>query len=207
MTRNQIISEIELRLTKGKISDDSELDKRQLAFWIDKHRALLIKQHFDVNKEVPVSALTHFDCRAAESELPACLTDTVYTRFYIDIPDVIQLYDDKGVYRVAPQGGNPLDRLRTTGERDILQYSRWSKPSDDHPAWYRIENKIYLVGKRFTNYTIECDLVIADTTTDVADTAEYPLPNDMVALLVEAAVKDGIQQLQMPADINNDGKD
>lgn len=53
----KLISDIELQLNQGTISDDSELDRRQIAFWIDYELGQLIRQECDtcvkLGKQIP----------------------------------------------------------------------------------------------------------------------------------------------------------
>lgn len=57
ITKNQLISDIELQLNQGNISDDSELDRSQIAQWIDYELYQLVRQECDVavkqGKQIP----------------------------------------------------------------------------------------------------------------------------------------------------------
>lgn len=205
MIKGDIISDIELRLTKGKPSDDLEIDKRQIASWMDAIRGQMLAFWIEKNGDISPQTLTHFDCKVATSNTPTCVVGTCYTKHYITISPVLQLEDDKGVYRVALQGGKEIDRYRTSAEQDILKHIRLAKPTNNHPAWYRINDKLYLLGV-LPNAKIQLDLILSSTST-VADTEDYPLPGELTNVLIERAVKKGLQQIsQGILDLTNDGK-
>lgn len=204
MLKGDIISDIELRLTRGKPSDDFETDRRQIAFWMDTIRVQMLVFWIEKN-DIPPQALTHFDCQVATSNTPTCVVGNCYTKRYITISPVLQLEDDKGVYRVALQGGKEIDRYRTSAEQDIVKHIRLAKPTNNHPAWYRIDDKLYLLGT-LPNANVQLDLVLSDTGT-VTDTQNYPLPDELTNVLIERAVKKGLQQIsQGVLDLTNDGK-
>ena len=57
ITKNQLISDVELQLNQGAISDDSELDRLQIAQWIDYELYQLVRQECDtalkLGKQIP----------------------------------------------------------------------------------------------------------------------------------------------------------
>jgi predicted nucleic acid-binding protein len=57
ITKNQLVSDIELQLNQGNISDDSELDRTQIAQWIDYELYQLVRQECDAvlkqGKQIP----------------------------------------------------------------------------------------------------------------------------------------------------------
>lgn len=62
ITKNQLISDIELQLNQGNISDDSELDRTQIAQWVDYELYQLIRQECDAamkqGKQIPPLYIT-----------------------------------------------------------------------------------------------------------------------------------------------------
>lgn len=62
ITKNQLISDIELQLNQGNISDDSELDRTQIAQWIDYELYQLVRQECDTlmkqGKQIPPLYIT-----------------------------------------------------------------------------------------------------------------------------------------------------
>jgi len=205
MLKGDIISDIELRLTRGKPSDDFETDQRQIAFWMDSIRGQLLSNWIEKYGDIPPQALTHFDCKVAISSTPTCVVGTCYTKHSITISPVLQLKEDKGVYRVALQGDKEIDRYRTSAEQDILKHIRLARPTNSHPAWYRIDDKVFLLGT-LPNANVQLDLVLSSTTT-VTDTDDYPLPDELINILIEEAVKKGLSQIsQGVLDLTNDGK-
>ncbi|MFN5251879.1 MAG: hypothetical protein ACK5DE_12620 [Bacteroidota bacterium] len=57
ITKNQLISDIELQLNQGNISDDSELDRTQIAQWTDYELYQMVRQECDAalkaGKQIP----------------------------------------------------------------------------------------------------------------------------------------------------------
>lgn len=62
ITKNQLISDIELQLNQGTISDDSELDRLQIAQWLDYELYQLVRQECDTairqGKQIPPLYIT-----------------------------------------------------------------------------------------------------------------------------------------------------
>lgn len=208
MLKEEIISEIELRIYRGKPSDDADIGRREIISVMDDIRAAMIKRYLDEEKDVPSEVLKRFDCVATTTESPVCLTDDCFARHVIDLPvKVLQLERDLGVFRVQLQGAEFVLNRIYIGELDIVKHSKWARPSEDDPAWFKIGNKIYFVGKSFKNKKVLLDLVPA-TTGDVKDDEEYPLPDYLVNELTNEAVEELLAQQNLGVyDLQNDGKD
>lgn len=208
MTKEDIRSDIELRLYKGKPSDDAEIDQRQIELWMDMYRSLLVKQYVREYQDVPQSAMKRYECIAVETENPTCLTGDCSSRYYIDLPvKAMDLENDLGVFRASLQAArSSMDRLHV-GELDTVIHLRYGAPSKKRPAWTRIASKLYFLGCSFKYKVILVDLV-PENTDDYADGDEYPIPGDLVAPLIDMAVNAGMLQLkQGHNDITNDGKE
>lgn len=65
-TKDQLISDIILQVTQSAPSDDSEIEKDQVAFWINYHLGQLIKQEIDIEtknaRPIPPVYIAMEDC-------------------------------------------------------------------------------------------------------------------------------------------------
>lgn len=213
MTRKQLRSDLLLMLQAGKPSGDFELGTRQADFVIDEGRKFFLREYIKKNIDMPASALTHLDCQTAQLETPVCAPASIrISKWFIDIPTVIQLREDKGVFRVARQGGQSIDRLRSEGENDIMKHLTYGKPSIDREAFYVLGKKVYLLGDNFANCKLQFSVVVSDTTElfagseIISETDPYPLPSDLQAGVIEYAFKVATGQLSTPEDTISDGK-
>jgi len=205
MTREQLRSRIKNELTKFKPSDDFEIGNAFIDDLLDSKRALLIPQFVKENIETPPTIITTLECQTILSSTPVCITGECFAKYYVTIPQVIDMPMDKGVVSVSITGGKSLDRLDIQ-KIDIFKHLRWAKVSIENPAFYRIGNNVYLIGKKFgSSNKLTLNLVVYNTINYYADTVEYPMTKDGENVLVEMCLKEIIQGMSTPTDLKNDG--
>ncbi len=207
MTIKEARSEVLLRLYKGKPSDDIQVDDRQVDSWLSRHKNRLLVLYSKQNGgDIPPVSAKRYDCIPSKLETPVCVSKGCHSRFYIDLPvSVLQLKDDTGIHRLFTQGGVEFFRFNA-GSETILQHLKYSKPTEDRPAWYRIQDKIYLIGSEIEGSLFSLDLVPSDLSA-YDENDELPLPSGLLSDLIDLCVQDGLQQLQSLNDLKDDGKE
>jgi len=210
-TRYEIRSDIILALTKGKPSDDFEIDDRQVDFWIDSERALILALKIKREGLFGLESYTNsFDSIEIKTEsIDGNTTGVNNARYVVELPDaVLKLENDIGVYYVETEGGTQITRMKAT-DKAMMKRLRWAGPSETQILYYRTGENLILCGGN-TNYLnngkVNLLLVLSDTTNSVDDQDDYPISGDDIPTLVEACIRRGIQELQLPEDLLNDGK-
>ena len=105
-TKKELISDIELRLTKGKPSDDFEVDKRQISFQLDIVRSALIKSKAkEESKDDFSDFVTLYEAVEVYEEDKAADDGESAMWVKSKLPeDVMSLPEDMGVYSIETQG-------------------------------------------------------------------------------------------------------
>ena len=204
-----LISDIELRLSGGKVSDDFQIDRRQILFWLDNARNALMD---DLIKTMGSSAISNFltvlECQEIKQiEKPCGTTCNVYD-YIIDIPTLpIEMgATDSGMYRVETQAGRVIKRIEV-GEKERIYSFKFSKPSNKNIYYYRIGTRLYILGgsdgfKRGGKVNI---LYAQGSTLDLPLESEYPIHSSLVELALQSAEEIGRRELGIPQDDGNDG--
>lgn len=216
-TKGDIVSDLELRFTQGKPSDDLELERDQIAFWVDTAANTFLSDYLsrqiakggDINP-IYISKSAY---KTASSESLSEVVDN-YERYGIDISDLNILPvrgfgRDYGVLRVHDEENKQLIPI-TADDSDYNKYLCFAKPSDNNIQWYRESNKIYLDGVNINIATFKKFRAFyfgAIDSSALLDTAEYPLDADVLSLVIDMAEEIGWRQIRQPInDLENNGK-
>ena len=208
-TRSQIRSDIILRLTSGKPSDDFELDDRQIDFWIDTIRAelLLLKIKDESDKDID-SFFQFIDCLPIQKEVPC--EDDCNARYYVELPSKpIDLKDDSGIRLVETSGGSEIKRMRVS-DIHILKNLRFSNPSPSNMAFYRIDTKLIIRGGTVNflkNGKVNIVAALSNPSSSISDDSEYPISEDLLPILLDRIEEIGRRQEMGESDLINDGVD
>lgn len=214
MTKEQLISDIILQVTQGTPSDDSEIEKDQVAFWINYQLHQLIKQEIDVEmknvRPIPPVYIAMEDCIVIGSEDLVCQEDCV-DRVYIELlSDVVDLQKDAGIVRLITDEGDQIRRT-SVAELDVIKNLRFSKPSRTNLVAYRQLKKIFIEGikqaeldfSKVTVFYVKKQDVIA-----LADTDEVIMTDQIKPLLIDAVVQRlKLQIYGSSVDTDSDGAD
>lgn len=147
-TKDQLVSDIILRVTKGKPSDDLELEPRQVEFWIDQLLPALQKQLLDKKiadgSGIDPSYICVEDCLDAKVKILDC--KDCQDNIYIDLKSCpADLYRDLGVIRVVTMDGSWVDKVSLL-EIDSLRNLKFSKPSLKNLKYHRVKSRLYIHG-------------------------------------------------------------
>jgi hypothetical protein len=211
-TKEQLVSDIILRVTGGKPSDDLELEPRQVEFWIDQLMPALQKQLLDKKFAeggmIDASYIKIEDCLDAKIKLLDCID--CQDNIYIDLGcHPIDLHRDLGVIRVVTMDGSWVDKVNLM-ELDSLRNLKFSRPSLKNLKYHRVRNRLYIHG--LTNDTIHLAqfmvaYVPSQSVQELEQDAQVYVGDELLALLATALEEIARRQVyQSDMDMSNNGQ-
>lgn len=209
-TVGKMISDLQLRLTAGKPSDDFEVDWEQMRFWIDNANGALLPQWImKVNGGVvPAVIIRKIDCLAVQTETPGCeggccsYTYIEFPKNPLDKPIVpITLPDDKGVIMMF-RGAQMIYRLPSP---TMLSVMGGLKNGSTTPYFYRIADKMYLFNGVYPSYSKITVMGAFSDTSSLTNEDVYPTVEELIPSILEEAEKIGRRELETSADLQDDG--
>lgn len=211
-TRREIRSDIILRVTKGKPSDDFEIDDRQIDFWIDMIRAAIVSARIKEESDSGLqSYLTFLECLDISEASSACLDADICAskRYEVNLPaDVINLDEDIGVYRVETAAGYPIRKIRPS-DKSRFKNLKFVTFNAKNLGYYRVENKIVLLGGTtnfLENGKVNIYAILSTTVGTVGDDDEFPIAEDLLPALIQECEAIARRELELPEDISNDAQ-
>lgn len=206
----KMISDVELRLSHGKPSDDFSVTREQIRFWIDSLASTLNSDWIKKKNggEVPPQLILPYDCLLVQKETPICINNC-NTRFYVQLPvnsdgtpkSILSLPNDGGVVQLL-QGQKPLMRVTNIAQ---LQMALKLEFSDGFSYFSRVADKIYVFNGIFPSYCKLTAYIASCDSTDLSDEDNYPTVDDVVPMILEEAEKIGSKQLNQKLDLQDDG--
>lgn len=215
-TKKQLVDDIILRITRGKPSDDGELEPRQVAFWIDMALNSLVKQSLDAKfKKGDDSIDPEYICYERLVPVRAGVKD-YEANFYIDLCDEpVNLYRDRGVIRVATETsltevGDWVDKMKME-EIDNLKKLKHSRPSLKNIKYHRVKNRLYFYGLTTDTFNLITFLVAFVPKTkaleELKDDDRIYIGDDLLPMIAEEVEKIARRQVyQSDSDLTNDGE-
>lgn len=214
MTKEQLISDIILRITKGKPADDLELERSQVEFWINIVLDEMVKNYLDEKalsfQQLPNFFIVREACKAIEQEDLDCIDD-LYDRMYVMLSKpVYEVVGDKGVVRVKTSDNSTI-RKSSLSTIDFISNIEFAKPSLNNLVYYRdglqkliingipvqMKDVIEIIVWYVPRPDLEC----------FADDEELPIQPDMVAELQDRVEDIARRQMFGFGDVTNDGFD
>lgn len=189
-TKNMLVSDIILRISKGKPSDDLELEPKQVAFWIDQLMPALIKNSLDTKISnglgIDPDYIKVEECAEPKIKLLDC--KDCQDNVYVDLCHTpISLLRDRGVLRVATEDGIAVDKIRIEDIEDLKRL-KFARPSVKNVKYYRVKNRLYFIG--ITNDTIglfkfTINYIPNQNLIEIADDTPIYIGDDILPLLAE----------------------
>jgi len=211
-TKSQIASDIELRLTRGKPSDDLELDRRQIYFWMDSSLDAFVHNEL-VNslakgETLDPSYITKEECKIMIEEIKDCFD--CKPRFYLTITkDVMDLPKDKGIIRVMDTRGVSLKHFEKE-QIEMLELLEFARPTQTNQAFYRENRNIYIekANKKMIDIVkYHVFYIPANLSVGIDEDDEYPIPTQLlpefISFIEDIANRQMSRQFE---DLEADGK-
>ena len=211
-SKKEIISDIELAVSKHKPSDDMEIGQEIISYRIDVSRDAYVEEFLNklilANKK-PLPAEYFRDVWIPLEKEEAAVVNKTVPEHYVAMPEkVMTLLGGNELAYIASDTGR---EIRLIDYKDIwdLRNMRFSKPSLSNIMCYRVDQKLYILGleenyDQIENiYLVYCPSLTEDT---IDENAEYPLYGELLELVVEDVVEGLRRDLTEGLyDIQNDG--
>ena len=216
VTKGKLISDIELRLTKGKPSDDMAIYRNQIAYWLDVERDNILTdilgEAIKKGDDIDPTYVTQDLCLSPVQIEDNCVDCDDKIRYYIELTnEVLFLPKDRGIIRITDNKGKNIP-VYSQNEMDDIRLISYSKPTKKRQAAYREgDRKIFIekldkYGLQYFEYDVY--YVARAVGASLEDEDNYPIADEDVPELVERVVMIGLQQMRVgTADIENDGTD
>lgn len=215
MTKRELIDDIELRIYKGKPSDDSVLNKAQISHWIDITGNLLVfdkvNSSISNRKKIDSTYIISENLTLSRDPIQAFDEECYNGRYFMTTSrKIMQLPMDKGVVRVVDQYGRSLinsDQNRS----EWLKKLPYGKSSTSNQSFYREGNNIIVDvsdddTSAFYNYTVY--YIPENIFENISLDDDLPLESNLVLVLLENVEEIARNQMGMGiADLDNDGND
>lgn len=214
-TLKTLQSDIELRLTRGKPSDDFELDKRQIQHWLIITRDAMVandqSQRIRAGLGIDKTYLVTDSCNVVINEDSTCTTDDCFDKYYVEAPfDILKLDEDKGLYHVTNHDNYEIHQIDQSAF-DVIRKLKFAKPSVDNITFMREGSKrLYIQGiKPKSRQFIQINITYIPTlqSQTITEDDEFPIASDLVAPLLDAVEEIARRELDIRNidDDTNDG--
>jgi hypothetical protein len=211
-TKSELISDVELRLTKGKPSDDLELERDQIGHWIDVVRDEIVSDFvqsaYKRGDTISSEYIKKEACISFSEETDSCVENQ---RKFITLANaVLNLPDDKGIVKIYT---NNYEVVYPTflEELDMVRDMPFSAPTDEMYIYHR-EGPSKLVVSGINNNPVTAPsfivfYIIGAVNSNIPETSEYPIGNDLTSLLLDRVEEIGRRQLYASVeDLENDSE-
>lgn len=214
VTKAKLLSDIELQLSQGDISDDSAIDRRQIAFWIDYELPLLIRGECDaliqLGKQIPPVYVIRETSLELDEENVAEVEDKNQRMFFDLSGEVLDLYDDLGVVRVITDEQDFVHKI-STKSIDMFLKLRFARPSAEVLTWHRVGSRFFIDGLQtsdieFNSFIV--DYIEKQDILELADDDEVRVSDLILPELINRVVQRGkLQMYGTVPDVSNDSQD
>lgn len=215
-TKNQLVSDVMLRLTQAAPSQDLEIPDSQVAFWFNQILGKLIPQEIarllDQGKQIPQAYITREYCKQLTEETTPCVPnddDGTKQRYWFALSQrAVDVEDDNGIVQVLT---NELDEIfkASIQQMPMLKAMRFTAPSSQLLLWSRQEELLYVEGFKESDLDLNKIIVFYVPKQDMltmADTDEVFISDKLVEVAIEQVTAIGLQELYGSVeDKTNDG--
>lgn len=212
MTKREIIDNAILKATQSNPSDDHEIERDQVVFWIQELLPAMIAAEIENERKlrnpIPAIYITYEECKDLEIEDAACGGDC-QDRFYITLSGtILDLAGDAGLVLIRTDEGIRIP-IVSLGDIETLRNMPFGKPSSEKPVAYRIKEKIFIEGYKEADIDFEALTVwyvARPDVTSVDEDAQIPV-SDKLAPLLNDSLSDKLRQMLYGSqqDTQNDG--
>jgi len=200
ITQEYLVSDLELRLSKSKPSNDTDVTYEQMAYWVDEARDFVTKQYVDESKAIDDSLVMKI-----EDIAPYEVGDDVFIELNV-IP--LDIKKNRGIAYVESDSGDFLFNATSQSNR-YLKSMAFTKPSGCTVVYSINGSAIQLEGgDALMNSVYTVGIVHSELSRTKLPTDRYYLAPSTQKLILDLAEEIGLRELtgQVYYDITQDGK-
>lgn len=217
-TLNELVYDIKNPGFGGFQSDDIQVSDRQVAYWVNDARDLLIGQLLSSGKSIPETIVQHLECVQLECLDPAECCDITSTKKVLrstqKLPRTIQRNNRNTILSVTSP-----DKSKSFSQTNYFRRrtNSYNKYTSDEPRWFIKNDYLYIVNELILEY-VSVSGIYEDPTEVILFTncdgepcftwdSDYPITQRMARTITTMVLQErlGVTQ-QAPNDQNNDAR-
>lgn len=200
ITQEYLVSDLELRLSKSKPSNETDVTYEQMAYWVDEARDFVTKQYVDEAKNIDDSLVMKIEGLAPYE---------VGTDVFIELNLIpLDIKKNRGVVYIENDSGEFLFNATAQSNR-YLKSMAFTKPSGCTVVYSLNGSAIQLEGgDALMSSTYNVGLVHSELSRTKLPSDRYYLAPSTQKLILDLAEEIGLRELNGAAyyDITQDGK-
>jgi hypothetical protein len=201
-TKKQLAELIIRRLSGGSPTEDSELDIREIMFTLDQLRDARIR--IDTFNSIKAGYHEVSTDYLSQYEDVTILTNAAQSLRYITLPaNPIDLPDEMGIYMISPMKNPEIGFYRIPGVGLPLYRGMSSVETEDITTYWVVGSTVYF--KNVDPFISKVLVTMVASSKDIAEGANYPIPPDAEAEILEVLYQQYAPVQQTPHDEIEDG--
>jgi hypothetical protein len=221
-TLNELAYDL-LGIVRPQLSDDSDIDLRQIKFWIHNQRALFIRNELNRSRTIDPDIVQTICAELEEVDASDCCNITLdcpILRTKKEVPNTIELHNKPGITRTGPV--NKKKEAFSFIEYDRVPFAAAARFTGNMVFSFLHNNYIYVYTKNpryanlaaitirgvFEDPTLAGNFCESDSTPCYTDDMDYPIKSWMIPGLKQAILKSNLMitaqaEVQQADDANN----
>jgi hypothetical protein len=214
VTTKQLIADIRNIATSGSNPVDFRIEDKQILFWINEIRSMLISQSLQKRQDISDTWLQQITClelvEVDKSECCEITTDCKILRTVRQLPDTIETNADNTIIRVESMIGEIISKT-TPFESKYVSFSKYTK---NKGRWYSKNNYLYIINEQYIDkinvvglFENPADLIAytaCNGSTCFSYNSPYPASLKMASDITNIVLKTKVYPfLQLPQDNTN----
>ena len=218
-TLNKLVYDIKNIAYGGSQSDDTPINDRQVAYWANQGRSILVEQTMSSTKSIPDALIQHIECIELE-----CITPEECCDISVSIGEKILRSTQKIPVTIQRSGKNTIisvssvDKTVAFAETSFYRQkmNKHNKYTSKKARWFLKNNYLYII-QGFVMDKVSLAGVFDDPT-EVSEfnncdgspcftwDSEYPVTNKIAKIITDMVLKEKMgYTLQADRDDSNDG--
>lgn len=224
-TLNELRHNILLKLSGGTLSDDFDIDKRQVDYWINSQRALMVRNELNKYRSIDPDLVQDLGCIELEKiDRAECCDINIecdILRTNVEIPSFIEMYNREAITRVGsldkiakPYTYIPYERAPYVGSGrfNLKQIYAFRKNKRIYIVFnaknYKAKMLQYInVQGVLENPLDAITFINCDGTNCWTADSQYPIKQWMIPYMENIILKNELGGLAVPSDSANDSAD